>query len=464
MTDIFNRMKRDLLGDRFFNRTPVVIVAVSTGVDSMVLLTMLQKMGTACPRIVVAHVNHELRDQSREEESFLKDYCRQHHLVCEVRHWPRGEHPQHGIEAAGRHIRYHFFAELMKKYGASVVMTAHHANDQAETILMKLTRGGELDQMLGLRYRRPFASGYLIRPLLNITKAELRNYAEHHQIKWYEDATNADLTIQRNRYRHKILPALQRENPQVIEHLGQFHSQLSLLMQFRDEQVGRLLKECTCEKGLQLGNYLKLSGSAQQLVLLAWLKQMGIVDLKEGLVTEITRLIRNDGKPQARLSLPVGRVLVKDYSHLMVVVADKPEKRTQQREGAVVKLGQWFSTRKGQVAVSPGVQPGENTELVAKMWLRDSQFPLRLRIWHSGDRLRLRSGHHQRVNRILIDEHVPLKERARQLVLVDSHGAVLWVIGRKTAWYDYPSAGTVGGHNYFLVRRSNKREDQRQNE
>lgn len=464
MIDIFKQMKRDLLRDRFFNRTPVVIVAVSTGVDSMVLLTMLQKMRAACPKIVVAHVNHELREQSQEEESFLKDYCQQHSLICEVRHWPRGEHPQYGIEAAGRRFRYHFFAELMKKYDSSVVMTAHHANDQAETILMKLTRGGELDQMLGLRYRRPFADGYLIRPLLHITKAELRHYAKHNHIKWYEDATNADLSIQRNRYRHKILPALQRENPQVIEHLGQFHSQLSLLMQFRDEQVGRLLKGCTDGKGLQLENYLKLSGSAQQLVLLAWLKQMGIVNLKECLVTEIRRLIQNDQKPQAQLSLPAGRALVKDYSHLMVVDADKREKSPQQREGAVVKLGKWFSTRKGQVAVQPNVQPGDDIDIVAKMWLRDSQLPLRLRVWQSSDRLRLRSGHHQRVSRILIDQHVPIMERASQLVLVDAQGAVLWVIGRKTAWYDYPQGNVTGGHNLFLVERSNKREDPRQNE
>lgn len=464
MTDIFERMKRDLIGDRFFATTPAVIVAVSTGVDSMVLLTLLEKMGKVCPPIVVAHVNHELRTQSQEEEAFLKDYCRQHHLICEVRHWPRLQHPQHGIEEAGRRVRYHFFAELMKKYGASVVMTAHHANDQAETILMKLTRGGQLDQMAGLSYRRPFAGGYLIHPLLAISKDELRSYAIRHQIKWYEDVTNSDLSIQRNRYRHQILPALQRENPRVVKHLGEFHQQLSLLLQFRDEQVGQLLQQVTDSAALDLSSYLQLSPNAQQLILLGWLKQAGLVDIKGQLISEIRQVINNDRKPQAHLSLPDGRVLVKDYSRLLILTADKDEKRPQQKEGAVVKLGQWFSTSEGQVAVRSAFRPDDDYQLVAKMWLKDDQWPLQWRPWRKGDRLRLRNGHHQQVRRILIDQHVPAAQRTNQFVLADARDAVLWVIGRKTAWYDYPADKTTGGHDFYLVRRAHKREDQRHNE
>lgn len=454
MTNIFKRMKRDLMRDRFFARTPAVIVAVSTGVDSMVLLTMLQKMGPACPRIIVAHVNHELRKQSREEEAFLREYCQQHGLICEVRHWHKADHPQHGIEAAGRRFRYHFFEELMKKYGALVVMTAHHANDQAETILMKLTRGGELDQMVGLRYDRPFASGYLIRPLLGITKAELRTYAQQNHLKWYEDVTNADLSIQRNRYRHRILPALQRENQQVISHLELFHDQLSTLLEFRDEQVGCLLRKCSDEQTLDIPEFLRLSSSAQRLVLIAWLKQRGLIDLKESLISEIIKLIGNTQKPQTRLSLPDNMMLIKAYSSLKVLAANKEQKRPQQRKGAVVKLGKWFSTRKEQVAIQSTVQAGTNVQIVAKMWLRDDQLPLRIRSWKNGDRLRLRNGHHQRVSRILIDQHVPANQRAKQLVMVDAKGAVLWAIGRKTAWYDYPTGHKAsGGHVFFLVRR-----------
>lgn len=454
MLTILDRFKRDLQGDRFFATTPVAIVAVSAGVDSMTLLTMMQQLPFPHPLIVVAHVNHELRSQSIEEEKFLRCYCRQHGLTLAVAHWDRDRHPDHGIEEAGRRFRYRFFARLMKQYGAGVLLTAHHQDDQAETILMKLTRGGEIDTIAGLQKRRPFAGGYLLRPCLDFTKKELRQYARENHVRWYEDVTNADLTIQRNRYRHRILPALKRENPRVVDHLSEFHDQLVTLLRFRDEELNRLMKKCVQDGKLILPAYQRLSSNAQQLVLVAWLKQLGLINLKKALLQELLALIDNPQKPQAQMSLPQNHLLVKTYSYLIVTRPAKEKKRAQQREGAVLKLGQWFSTREGQIAVQSCRLADLNGQLVAKMWLRPDQLPLSIRQWQRGDRLRLRNGHHQRVSRILIDQHVPANVRHSQQVLVDRHDRVLWVIGRKTAWYDYPQHPQAG-HDYYLVRRSN---------
>ena len=148
-------MERSPLGSRFFSSSNTLVVAVSTGVDSMVLLDLLQNLPKLRrPRLIVAHVNHHLRTQSTAEEAFLRTYCRQRSLPLEVAQWAVAEHPAKGIEAAARRFRYAFFATVMDKYQAQAVATAHHQDDLAETVLMKLIRGGRIEQLGALRWQR----------------------------------------------------------------------------------------------------------------------------------------------------------------------------------------------------------------------------------------------------------------------------------------------------------------------
>ena len=244
MTTILKQFERHLEQGRFFAKDDLVIVAVSTGVDSMALLDLLQRLPAGRrPRLLVAHVNHELRDQSTVEEAYLTDYCRQAGLSLRVAHWPKEDHPEHGVEEAARHFRYAFFKRLLTEYHAAAVVTAHHANDLAETMLMKMTRGGQLDQLVGIRDQRPLGRGKLVRPLLPFTKAELYRYARARGLKWFEDQTNQELTVARNRYRHQIIPALERENHQLITHLLDYRAQLTELLAWRNQELARLL-EC----------------------------------------------------------------------------------------------------------------------------------------------------------------------------------------------------------------------------
>ncbi|WP_054658686.1 tRNA lysidine(34) synthetase TilS [Apilactobacillus ozensis] len=106
-------------------------------------------------------------------------------------------------------------------------MTAHHANDQAETVLMKLIRGNYIASLSGIDVERNFYQGHLVRPLLNFDKPSIKQFAIDNQITWFEDATNKDLDVQRNRFRNVILPLMQQENKNAVEHIGQFTSELS---------------------------------------------------------------------------------------------------------------------------------------------------------------------------------------------------------------------------------------------
>lgn len=213
-----------------------ILLAVSGGVDSMVLLDLMQKAAQEDGlSLGVAHVNHQLRQESLEEAAALRQFCALCKLPFHEGIWEKA--PQAGIEKAARDFRYQFFAELMTRFSYNKLLTAHHQNDQAETILMRLIRGGSLTSLQGIRLRQEFAGGKLIRPLLPFPKERLLQYAAEHKLLYFEDHTNAEMTYFRNRVRQQLLPNLMEENPQLLAHL----SRLSGEIQLQDQLLTELL-------------------------------------------------------------------------------------------------------------------------------------------------------------------------------------------------------------------------------
>ena len=160
-----------------------------------------------------------LREASDDEAAFLKDYCQTRGIPYYERVWQ--DPPQNGIEAAAREFRYHFFAETMTLQSYDWLLTAHHADDQMETMLMKMVREGRLQNASGIKRKQPFGNGYLIRPFLTIAKEEIRDYARRRGIAYFEDETNQQTLFQRNRLRHQAVPLLKAENPRALDHFQQ---------------------------------------------------------------------------------------------------------------------------------------------------------------------------------------------------------------------------------------------------
>lgn len=423
-------VKRCLTQYRFFNSSAPLVVAVSTGVDSMVLLTALQ---TFLPpeQIVVAHVNHHLRTQSQAEEAFMRDYCRQHQLQLFVDQWEK--HPTHGIELAARKERYRFFKRVLKAVGSHYLLTAHHENDLAETMLMKIIRTGDVNEVLGMKTARPLGNATVLHPLLRITKAELVDYAQRHDVRWFEDQTNQENGTLRNRVRHRYLPEWQKENPQVLEHLLNLHDQLGELLSFRDSLVEQQLSKMVEGNQLQLTLYRTVVVSLRRWVLRAWLNQGGVYNLSRTVLSHLDRFLCNEQHPVAKTNLGSGFQLVKNYQTAMIKKVQNFSPKDGTTQNFMVKFDHWYTSSKGRQF---GVFSQPTGTVVAELWLLAGQFPLQIRPVQPGDRLRLKSGHYQSVRRILINQKVPLTQRDRQLVMVDHQGEVLWVIGHKTAWLD----------------------------
>ncbi len=188
-----------------------VLVAVSGGADSVALLCLLEEAAKRLAlRISCAHVEHGIRgEESRADEDFVRSLCEQKGFECHVgRMDVPGYALSHrcGIEEAARTLRYAFLERTAEEIGADVVALAHHAGDQAETVLLHAARGSDMHGLCAMRYRR----GCYIRPLLDCFPEELREMLIRQKQDWREDSTNANLNYARNRIRNRILPELEQ--------------------------------------------------------------------------------------------------------------------------------------------------------------------------------------------------------------------------------------------------------------
>jgi tRNA(Ile)-lysidine synthase len=220
-TDIFKQVLSTIRQHDLCHQSDRLIVAVSGGADSVALLDLLVSLPNFPLQLVVAHLNHQLRGaESDTDEAFVRDLSTQYNLPCEVAHSNIQEVSRQtgrSLEEAGREARYAFFEKLRQRCQAVAIAVAHHADDQAETFLLRLLRGAG---STGLAAMAPTNQNKIIRPLLKITRQELRNYLAAHNLTFREDASNMDQTFLRNRIRHELLPLLDNYSPGICGRLA----------------------------------------------------------------------------------------------------------------------------------------------------------------------------------------------------------------------------------------------------
>lgn len=191
-------------------RDSVIVIACSGGVDSMVLLDCVRMNNDG---IIVAHIHHWLRDTADRDEHIVRDYCEKYSLTLEVLHadvQKEAKKTKTTIEECARNIRKAWLEKIREKYHASSILTAHHSDDQVETILYRIIKWTSITGLVGIQE----VSGVYLRPLLHVKKTELLSYARVNEVPFGHDETNDDITIPRNLIRHTILPELEKINPE----------------------------------------------------------------------------------------------------------------------------------------------------------------------------------------------------------------------------------------------------------
>ena len=214
---ILIKLKKSIISNNLFNINDILIVGVSGGSDSVGLLYLLNELYDYKFKIIVAHINHQLRDvESDRDEKFVHEIAKNLDFTFESTKVDTLSYKNKyklSLEDAARELRYDFFERLFNKYKASSIVTAHTLNDQAETVLIRLLRGSGTLGLSGISLK----SGKYVRPLLNITKSEISEYLESKNISWREDSTNLYNDFLRNKIRNELIPSLKEYNPKIEE-------------------------------------------------------------------------------------------------------------------------------------------------------------------------------------------------------------------------------------------------------
>ena len=416
-----------------------LILALSGGIDSMVLADLLPK---AKVEFVAAHCNFHLRgEQSDGDEKFVREYAEKHDIQCFVKHFDTEKHASENgisIEMAARDLRYAWFEQLRQQLGYNKIAVAHHADDQAETFFINLLRGAGLNGLKGMKPQ----NGVIIRPLLWASREQIRKYAVENHIVWREDHTNAESVYLRNKIRNQLLPFFDELQPKArqglyksLEHLSAENELYRTLLNEKLEQIverdgdvqrmpySKLVKTAVPEPAVPEAPR-RVEGPAYSFQLLfEWLRQYGFN-------TDQCHFIYD----------AIGTGIGNQYfspTHCVVIGRDDLQ----------------LSEIKGKTDVEIQIQIGEE-EILSPIHLRFSKmektadfiinkssdvaqldfdklrFPLTLRHWRHGDRFcPLGMKGSKLLSDFFVDQKFTEYQKQNVWLLVSAEGDILWVVG-----------------------------------
>lgn len=288
-----------------YRDTQQIWLAYSGGLDSQVLLHAIAQLRSQLPKpkLRAVHIHHGLHPQADYWAEHCQTMCQAVAIPCEIIHVQVRQAPRESLEANARTARYQAIAQLLAP--ADIVLTAQHADDQAETVLLQLLRGAGVAGLAAMPVVTRLAAGWLIRPLLNYTRAQLYAYAQQAQLQWIEDSSNADIQFDRNFLRHQIIPQLQQRWPSISQTL----SRVARHQAETHELVQNLAKIDweTCRTRhlaqLNLATLAALSPARQRQVIRYWLNQCQLPTPTSAQLQQLLRNLvsaKNDRQPVVR--------------------------------------------------------------------------------------------------------------------------------------------------------------------
>ncbi|NLV90581.1 MAG: tRNA lysidine(34) synthetase TilS [Tenericutes bacterium] len=408
-----------------------VVIGVSGGPDSMALLNLLIELREEIQiNIVCSHINHNIRTESEYEANFIKDYCKLNNIIFEFMK----------IEAYGddnfhneaRTKRYDFFEKNVKKYKAKYLLTAHHADDLIETILMRITRGSSLKGYSGFQKEIEFNEYKLIRPLYSVTKNEILKYNKDKKIKYVVDLSNDKDKYTRNRYRKNILPFLKKEDPNVHQKFEKFSKTLLEYNDYIEKQAKKELKDVYAQKILNITKYLKLEEIIQKKIINQILESIYHDDLmliSDTHVELIQRLISTN-KSNSYIHLPNDICVIKSYNNIFI---KKEESEINDYE---IELSKFINLPNGK-NIEIVEESTSTTNYICRLNTEEIKMPLYVRNRKNGDKIKIKNMlGSKKIKDIFIDEKIPVEERDKWPIVLDSSDTIVWIPGIKKSIYD----------------------------
>ena len=420
---MWSKVERYIEKHKLLKPSELYLVALSGGADSVALLLLLKN---AHFNVHAAHCNFRLRgEESDRDEEFCVELCRRLGVELHRAHFDTREYAElHkvSIEMAARELRYKWFEQLRQDIGAAGICVAHHRDDSVETVLLNLVRGTGLRGLTGIQPR----NGNILRPLLCVSRAEIEAFLAEKGQKYVTDSTNLEADVRRNIVRLEVLPLLRKLNPAVAENIQRTAENLVEAQQVLNVAIAKI----------NGSNILNLSDieiyDSSEYLAFEWLKKYGFSgnQVRQILEAETGKII----------SSMTGYDVLKDRGRLIVEPALEPFKPMRIPEEGTYVMG-------GSDAEFVGKNTENKTLRVRKMPVYVSKdphiatldatkvsFPLTVRRVEEGDWMQ---PYGMKGRKLLSDLMTDLKmtvfEKRRQLVVVDSQGAIVWAIGLRIA-------------------------------
>lgn len=408
-----------------------VVIGLSGGPDSMCLLNILLSLNKKI-NIICAHINHNIREESKEELEFVVDYCKQKQVTIETTTFSKKSSLANYSEQELREKRYQFFEEIINKHNADYLFTAHHGDDLIETILMRLTRGSNLKGYSGFQTETQKENYKVIKPLIYATKDDIDEYNKQNNIPSVIDNTNFKDIYTRNRYRHNILPFLKNENPNIHLKYLKFSKELNKYYEFVNTLINKELSKRYKDNILDITNYNELEPLFQTKLIENVLDSIYIDNLY--LITdrhvELILGIINNPRPNLEINLPADVRVVKSYNQLIITKNNK-------------KVSDYNILLKEITAIPNGREikiinnTKEKSNYYLKLNSKEIALPLYVRNRKTGDKMIIKNMNNaKKIKDIFIDEKIPKEERDTYPIVVDNNDNILWIPGIKKSKFD----------------------------
>lgn len=397
-----------------------VVVAVSTGVDSMALLFGLISLRKKQPfKIIVAHFNHHKRPQSEEEQNFIERFSQENQLTCFVGHL---NHQENGnFQALARQKRYEFFKQVCESTQASFLVLAHHADDNVETMMMRLLRGSNLSGYSGMEPLLPFYNIWLVRPFLEVSKQALIDYALKIKLPFFEDSSNQEDYYTRNRIRHHLMPLLKEEQPLYVEKFQAFSETLKAASVVVKERINQFMNDNGTISADQItfskSAFLMLSAFLQQEVLFFLFKDL---ELSKAQIETIIKGLTSS-KPNWQMTIKKKKLILREYDDIKISNPPLPL--------AVSLMIYQTGTYLINDIITINVMDGDDKTLISQenIWYNSHMLPVLIRTRRPGDKIKLEGGT-KKVSDLLTDLKIAKKKRDTTLIL-EKDEEILAVIG-----------------------------------
>nr|WP_238357851.1 tRNA lysidine(34) synthetase TilS [Cohnella zeiphila] len=450
------RIEEGTRGDPWRSPGAIVVAAVSGGPDSMTLLHLLRRMAEADGfAVVAAHVNHRFRGAEADaEEDLVKRTAASWGIPCES---AAIDVPAYiastgmNTQEAAREKRYEYLTEVARRHGARAIALGHHADDQAETLLMRLIRGTGIAGLAGIPARRAEKELELVRPLLRIPKRELVEYAERHGVPYAVDSSNADTHYFRNEVRLAALPLLERYNPQFRASLLRLADMASGENDYMEAEAGKALAETAARSGegwtLDRRRFRGLHVALQRRLIKLILKYVkpscGSPDYER--IEEAVAAIAAERPAVARIDLGGGWALARDYDDVYI---GPPKPAREPFEAQVRELDGEVAVADARAVLRFSREDGPGAGPPASRWEAafdeaELALPLTVRSRRPGDRIEpVGLNGSKKVQDMFVDAKIPKSARDEWPLLADAEGKILWLPGLRRSRHALPNAGT----------------------